>query len=1044
MLRAIMLLFEGGKLGCRQSREPSAASCLNRSPILGRIRFRLLLLLILLAPSALCRYSFDSWTVDNGLPVNSVLGIVRGRDGYLWLLTFSGLVRFDGLKFQLFDQSSIPGLNAEGFVIFSLMEDSRGGIWAGTWGGGAVCYRNGSFRVYTTKDGLPNNSVVRIDEDAGGTVWIYTRPGLTKFKEGKLTQVAPLTGSPFNQVLTHPSNFSVEGYLWGLWRYSKSGWERFAFGKWSPFPVPPDIRDPRSVRFDWIAEDSRHRLWYRILKRPGDYFVIENGRLRSFHGIGKDEFICYQDRQGRLWTSNAQGQAAFREKGVRHEVPNLSTAAGFTAIEDPKIGLWIATVDRGLFHLKEPLIATQFIPGDLQKNAIQNLLLDRSGSTWIGSIGLTRWNDGKFRTFYRKAGVADGHWKNTVSSLFLDRDNTLWIGYIDAVARFENNRIVELGGALARIKGEVHVMHRDRSGGLWFGCEGAYRLHGNTLTHYSAQDGLAAGDIRAIEEGPTGAIWFAADHGLSCYRDGKFFTYRKADGLSSEHISAIYLDQEGALWIGTAGEGLNRYKDGRFAQFTAKYGFPKIGVSAIVDDGLGYLWIGSSLGLYRAQKKDLDDVAAGRASRLHLTSFGKADGLPDLNCSGGGQPRVLRARDGTVWFPTLTGLAVLNPRLIPRHTEPPRLYLTESLIDGKAVPEGAPLVIPPGEHNLEIHYTAVTFVKPEQVQFRYRLSGLDPRWTEVGTERAAYFTRLPAGRYNFEVQATNGDGLTNAAAPILLVTVQPRFYETWWFQSLCLSAATGLLYLAWQRRVRQLEKARAAQQAFSRRLMESQEAERKRIATELHDGLVQRLAVIRNLALLHLSANGKSQESIDRIGAISSEAGQAMSEVREISHNLRPHQLDLLGLTKAIQSVIQKVAVNWPITLTFELDNIDGIFEKESEINVYRIVQECLSNIVRHSQATEASVLVHRSEESIAIAIRDNGRGLPPPSASLENGRVGLGLGNISERAQLLGGRAHIFSEPGKGTEVRIVLELAGRTLKPQNAQPSAIHGIQA
>jgi len=409
-----------------------------------------------------------------------------------------------------------------------------------------------------------------------------------------------------------------------------------------------------------------------------------------------------------------------------------------------------------------------------------------------------------------------------------------------------------------------------------------------------------------------------------------------------------------------------------------------------------------------------------------VTSFGKTDGLPDLNCSGGGSPRALNARDGTIWFPTLTGLAVLNPRLIPRHSEPPRLYLTESLIDHKAVREGAPLVIPPGDHNLEIHYTAVTFVKPEQVQFRYRLSGLNPRWTEVGTERAAYFTRLPAGQYSFEVQATNGDGLTNTTAPTLLVTVQPWFYETWWFRSLYLSAATGLIYLAWQRRVQQLEKARAAQQAFSRKLIESQEAERKRIASELHDGLVQRLSIIRNLALLHLDANGKDQTSTDQIGAISSEASQAIREVREISHNLRPYQLDLLGLTKAIQGVTQKVAATWPITLTSELDNIDGIFEKESEINVYRIIQECLSNILRHSQATEASVVVRRADGGILISIKDNGQGFPQGSASPPNSR-GLGLSNISERAQLLGGRAHIFSEPGKGTEVRIVLELNGR-----------------
>ena len=1007
------------------------------------IRFGVLSLALLLARPAFSELTFENWTVDNGLPRNSLLGLVKTGDGYLWMATAAGLLRFDGVRFQLFDRRKIPGLTSNSFVIFSLMEDSHGGLWAGTWDGGAVYYRNGVFRVFTENDGLPNNSVIRIDEDNEGTVWLYTHPGLCSYKNGKLTRIAPSPNSAFNHFLTTPTNFNVDGYLWGLWRLTNSGWERFAFGKWAPFPIDPAIRHADEVHFDWLAEDSRHRLWYRILSRPGDYYCLENGRLRIFHGIGRNEFICYEDSRGRLWTSDADGHAAVREHGTRREVPSFSTASGFMAVEDPQSGLWLATVDKGLFHLTEPLIRTQRIPGTLQMNAIQALAQDRGGNVWIGSIGLTRWVQGHFQRFSRHARSANGNWKNTITSLFVDRDESLWIGYSDGVAHFLDNRIREAAAPLSEIKTEVNVIHRDANGGLWFGCSnGGYLFDEHKLTLFDKNSGLGSDSIRAIENGAEGSLWFGTDSGLVWYRAGKFKRYKGRDGPSSERIGSLYFDADRVLWIGTLDGGLYRFKNDVFTSYSAVNGLSIAGVYAIAEDKLGYLWLSSRVGLQRVLKKNLNDVAAGRASRVYATTFGRADGLRDLNCSGGGTPKLVKRSDGTLWFTTLNGVAVVDPAKIPTQEEPPPVRIEESLLDGRVVSADSAISIPPGQHEMEISYAAITFVKPEQVQFRYRLQGLDDKWTDTGTRRAAYLTHLPPGDYTFEVQATDSNGHSSSQPARLAVRVWPRFYQTWWFLAACLTTAMGMTYLAWQRRVRQLQQARAAQQTFSRRLIESQEAERKRIAAELHDGLGQRLAIIRSLALMVLSRDGSDPQSSEQLRTISSEAGHAFSEVKEISHNLRPHQLDILGLTKAVEGNVRSVATTCPIHLTWEADNIDGVFPAESEINLYRIVQECLSNIVRHSQASEAKVTIRHTEAEIRITVRDNGRGFAPGSATDQERRSGLGLTNIAERARLLGGTAQITSELGVGTEVTVILPPGPRTADRAGAEASPQRAI--
>jgi signal transduction histidine kinase len=359
------------------------------------------------------------------------------------------------------------------------------------------------------------------------------------------------------------------------------------------------------------------------------------------------------------------------------------------------------------------------------------------------------------------------------------------------------------------------------------------------------------------------------------------------------------------------------------------------------------------------------------------------------------------------------------------NTQPPQVVIEELALDNKRVAPSEALDIQPGENNLEIHYTGLSFVNPDYMRFKYKLEGLDADWNDVGNRRTAYYSHLPPGHYTFTVIAANSDGVWNDTGASLRVVIHPPFWRTWWFISATVAALFVVTLLAYRRRIANLKRLHTVQRAFSNQLIESQESERKRIAAELHDSLSQSLSIIRSRASLCLNRLDDPKRTRDQLNEIDSAAAYALEEVREIAHNLRPVELDRLGLTEAIQAMAQKVTDSTPIRLAVELDPIDGVLSNEAEINLYRIVQESLNNIVKHSKASEAEVAIKRKNGTMQITIHDNGRGFVPgvTATSHANGS-GFGLVNIAERANLLGGKQIIHSVPGQGTTITINVAL--------------------
>jgi signal transduction histidine kinase/ligand-binding sensor domain-containing protein len=1010
-------------------------------------------LLYLSATAAFAQYRFDSWTTDDGLPHISIWALRQTRDGYLWLATGDGLARFDGVRFRVFHKANTPGLTNANFTPYAMLEDRQGALWAGTAYGGVVRYRDGVFTTYTTKDGLADNRVVRVDEDAEGTVWVYTRTGLAQWKDGRLKRVAPAPGSPFNDHLVAPKNLSVDAIFFGLWRQTAGGWERFAYGRWSSFPLPPhlpDMADPAKLNISAIVEDSERRLWYGVMDRPQEAYCVSDGRLTVYQGLPSNSFVCYQDRSGHLWLSDRDGDTSLWKDGQLTPLVGFSTASVFRAWEDREGGLWIGTKNEGLYRLRGQPINVLRRPGGPWLNTINALWQDRSGDVWLGSNGgLSRFRDGRFDN-YPRPGATLGEQPNVFSALFEERDGVIRVGTFDGVTHFRDGRLFEDKDLSAQITRRITAIHRDRAGDLWFGSnQGLYRLGDNRrdgkLERYTTADGLAGDNVTALCEDHAGALWIGTQSGLSRFAGGHFASLTEADGLSSNRVSAIYEDGAEVLWVGTFDGGLNRLtksaaspngqNEMKITRYTTEQGMFSNAIFHILEDDQGWMWFSCHLGLHRVRKQELNDFADGRISRITSIRFGKADGFITEECRAVGQPAGLKTRDGRLWFPTQDGVAVIDPKAVPANPHPPPVVIESFLLDRQPVAFDRTVRIAPGQENFEVEYTALSFINSGQIRFKYKLAGLDHDWVDVGVRRTAYFSHVPPGEYTFTVTAANSDGVWNTEGASLRVVVLAPFYRTWWFMALASLGVIGIALAGYRRRVAALRAKHAAREAFSRQLIESQELERKRIAAELHDGLGQNLLVIKNRALLGLLAPGNQERAVEQLNEISTAVSQTLDEVRQIAANLHPYQLDRLGLAKAIEAMIRKVAAAAGIKFSTEIDNIDGLLDPQAEINLYRIVQESLNNIVKHSAATEAAVAIKRDVQRVAITIRDNGKGfVVEPARNTGPLKRGFGLAGMSERARMLGGDYAIHSTPGGGTTITLTIDLKTEPkIKPED-----------
>ena len=748
------------------------------------------------------QYGLDVWQIEQGLPQNSIHAITQTADGYLWLGTEEGFVRFDGARFTVYDRRSARELKDK--VIRELYAGRDGSLWIGTVTGGLGRLKDGKLTTYTTEQGLLPGGVVSLSEGSDGSLWIAVYGGgLNRLKDGTLSSFTTKDGLASNMV---DSVFvDRRGDLWiGT---DDSGLNRLRDGRFTHYGKKDGLPDgPISV----LREDRESNLWVGIA--GGGLSRFKDGRFTTFttrDGLSSNSVLCLlEDRHGSLWVGTDDGGVTRINDGIFSSMTMLNglTSAVVRALyEDREGSVWIGTDSGGLNRLKDGKFVSYTTNEGLSHNQARSVCEDGDGNLWVGTRGggLNRLKDGKLHKYTTRDGLSDDY----VTALGVDPDGGLWVGTAaGGIDRFRNGRFISYckKGSLSA---DVRSLLADRNGSLWVGTygDGLHRfVDGKSMVDENLAS-LRNGIIRALVEGRDGSIWVGADTGLYRLKDGRLRLYSTNDGLSSNIVYSIYEDQEDVLWVGTSGGGLNRMKEGQFTSYTTEVGFFDDLIFVILEDGAQNLWMSSNKGVFKVRKKELDDFAAGRIKTIAPTSFGSHDGMKGSECNGGSQPAGWKSRDGRLWFPTIRGVVATDPSDLSKNQLPPPVWIEDALIHQKAIAITQGTALPPGDGNLEFHYTALSLVNPERVRFKYQLEGFDRDWVDAGTSRVAHYTNIPPGAYRFRVKACNNDGVWNESGASFEFYLEPFFYQTAMFYVLCALAVALAGFGIHRLRVKQLK-----------------------------------------------------------------------------------------------------------------------------------------------------------------------------------------------------------------------------------------------
>jgi len=955
--------------------------------------------------SAQMQYGYTNWTVDDGLPQNSIRGITQTPDGYIWIPTFDGLVRFDGVRFASFNRSNTKGIESNRFS--GIVQGKGGELWIATDGAGLTRYHDGLFETYGREQGIENGTVRGLTVDLAGHLWILSADRIEQWDNtnNRFTDVTPShTGSVFNP------------FIWddaGFWASSHTRLYCFLRGHFSSYDLPHWLGG-RAIFY--AASDQKGDIWLEA--EGGQKAILLPGPSPKFLQVDRDATAHYIDRHGHVWNVRIGSRLSryFDFISSNHAIEISPTHV----FEDREQTLWLATEGKGLYQLQPQIIRTYSREEGLADDDVYPIFQDRLGAVWVGAWhkGVSRFDKGKVTNYT----VQDGLPNELVTAIAQDHSGRLWFGSHGGLSIFDHERFRKIENP--KLPWVAQAILADRSGTLWFGTVNGLVSYKDRLTRlFTVRDGLPTNDIHVLMQTQSGDLWIGGYGGIAILHDGRFTQWTEKNGLPSNNIWSLYQDADGVIWIGTYDGGLVRFQDGKITSFDVANGLYSHGVYQILDDNHGYLWMSCSRGIYRVSKNELNEVAFGKRRTITSIAFGKIDGLLDLVCNGGLQPAGIRSSDGKLWFPTQDGVATIDPGSVSADNQPPPVLIESVTLDHSPMAFTPSLTIPPGKRSLQIEYTALSFKAPEQLHFRYQMAGLDTSWIDAGARRTAYYSDVPPGKYEFKVIAANADGVWNHQGQEFTVTVLAPLYRRWWFLTMIATIFAVTIIGFSHHRVVQHRRAREAQHAFSQQLIASQEGERKRIAADLHDSLGQRLVVINNLALFSLKTDDGATTSgawKETASEISTEAVNAIAEMRSVSYNLRPYHLDRLGLAKAIEGLAEAVARASGIEISAIVDDVDEVFTEELRINFYRIVQEGLQNIVKHAHATEATVRVEHHGDRVVLTIQDNGQGLPSGSRISDSARGGFGLTGMAERAALLSGVLKVHSEPGHGTIVHM------------------------
>jgi len=924
----------------------------------------------------------DSWSAENGPgkgpPDNEIISVIQTHDGYLWLGTLHGLVRFDGIKFTVFNENNTPGLTSDRIVY--LFEDNQTNLWVGTESTGLLVIKGGRIMDFGSESANSIGKVIYAEEDLSSNIWFCSMGGLLLYRDGRMDSYPGRFSSQLQPRAARMEIPSKSGGVWRLFNGRVQKWQDNRPEKnYGPCP------------------------WGNTIVTAA-YEDKDGNLIVGTHDAG----IFWYQADGKCWhISTEQG---------------LSSAYILSLCVDRDGDLWVGTDGSGLNRIKRKTFDT---PAGLHPWAAQSLTGDDHGGLWtaFNALGVSYWTTNSAQDF--AIGQASNAW-----TVLVDQEQRVWAGTRDeGLFKLQDNRFQPAPGA-AILGPTIFALFESRVGQLWAGTQnGLANFDGQMWKPFTTRDGLSDNSVRAIAEDPTGNLWIGTEsRGLNLLKDGKFTTYRQGEnGLAGDDISCLYAEKDGVLWVGTGGHGLARFEKGKWARYSTTNGLASDSISYITGDDEGYLWIGSNEGLMRVPKQSLNDLADGATNVISCRTYSKADGLPARECSAGSQPATCRTPDGRLWFPTIKGLASVDPAQLKTNLQPPQVMIESVCVDNReqitnrlvsSWPQT--ITIPPDGEQLDIDYTALNFSAPELVRFKYILEGHETTWTDAKADRVAHYPKLPPGHYRFRVQACNEDNAWSSPdAAVLAVTVQPQFWQTNGFRTVVIVFILGIVaaivrYLSTQKLQRQLQ---------SLQQREALEKERARIARDLHDQLGANLTQVALLGEMAEADKDSPAEIESHAQQISQTARETTRSLDEIVWAVNPANDTLDGLVnyagKYAQEYLALAGLRCRAELPAQLPAIP--IPPEVRHNVFLAFKEAVHNVVKHAQATEARIRLRLEPEKFILEIEDNGRGMGNQSAPQNRN----GLRNMKKRMEDIHGEFSISGGANGGTVVHLTVPIS-------------------
>jgi ligand-binding sensor domain-containing protein/signal transduction histidine kinase len=965
------------------------------------------------ASLGISQYTHTAWTFRNGFLNGAVYSIAQTSDGYLWLGTQSGVVRFDGVR--AVPLVLPPGQELPSTAVGALLAARDGTLWIGTIDG-LASWNNGRLTEYPA---LAHQTVLALVEGRDGTVWA----GGFGSPTGKLCAIrsgnATCYGDDGSLGAAVASLFEdADGSLWvgaatGVWRWNPGSPTRYLA---RPIPNSQAFTRGNQGVGAMVAVDSLYQL-------AGGKFV--NCPIQGAPSPLTARTLL-RDRRGGLWIGTQAHGIVHSYEGKTFlftQADGLTSDLVVALLEDREGTIWVAT-QKGLDQFRESPVGSLSVSAGLSSASTTSILVAHDGSIWIGTAdGLNRWKDGRMRIYRTRSdpGLPD----DSIQSLFEDEKGRIWVSGFRGLAAFENGRFTAVSSVPAGI---VHAIASDKHGGLWLSMwltaddYGLVHLVGGKIIEKMPWREIGGGPGTGLVPELDGGVWTGLlSGGIAYFRAGQIRKLPLLDDRGrSRRLLELERDRDGSLWA-AAENGLSRIKNGRVATLTTANGLPCNAVHWILQDDRSSYWLYTRCGLLRIARTELDAWAADPQRTIRAMTFDTADGIRPVATLKGFRPAVTKSSDGRIWFLNGDTVSVIDPSRIGNNTLPPPVHVEQIAADGKTYDVMHGLRLPPLVRDVSIDYTALSFIAPEKIRFKYKLEGQDNDWKEVVNERKVQYSNLPPGEYRFRVIACNNSGVWNDIGDTLDFSIAPAYFQTNWFRASLVAAFFVALWALYRLRLHRLTR------EFNAHL-EGQVDERVRVARDLHDTLLQSFQGL--IVVFQAARNllpGRADQAADVLDDGLRQAADAIVEGRNAIQNLRVNpsmDRDLESLLTAAGRELARSPEAEGSVPAFRV-LVEGSRQPLAPLlqdEIYRIGREMLRNAFQHAQAGRIEAEIRYDRRMFRLRIRDDGKGID--SSVLQQGahRGHWGLRGMHERAKGMGGRLKIWSEPGAGTEAELTV----------------------